>query len=191
MTEWYFPCLMVFYAVSPLMRSAIQKGGTWIVVLSFVAVVGIVLFVGIDRWQWQCAVGRIPIYLLGMYCAIKAREDLPIWIVLVLLLFSIGFFIHNDHYLFSATFTPFVVVVLNKLTDICRFDQWQWLRWIGKNSLEIYVADVMACEIGQLLYTPGSTTTNICIKLLLNFFFAFILYRTNKYIYRFIIRREH
>ena len=49
-------------------------------------------FLGTGRWQYDNAVARFPLYLLGMQCALSNKEDLPYKVTIPLFLLSVAFF---------------------------------------------------------------------------------------------------
>lgn len=89
--EWYLATLILFYALSPILYMILKKAG-WFGVLGVCVAVIYISGVGkcISVWQYANAICRFPLYLLGMQCAIRGKENLPYYITIPC--FVIGFF---------------------------------------------------------------------------------------------------
>lgn len=174
--EWYLATLMLFYALSPLLKILLEKGG-W----SLLLMIGLTVVIeeeiwGTGKWQYANAIARFPIYLLGMMCAIKNKEDLPYKITVPFFLLSIVFFFQNQHYLFSACAVLLLIQVADKLIGRLFFFKNKIFNWIGTHTLELYVGNVISAEIVHYIFYPEmhilmklpiDLAMTICISLLL------------------------
>lgn len=131
---------------------------------------------GTGKWQYANAIARFPIYLLGMMCAIKNKEDLPYKITVPFFLLSIVFFFQNQHYLFSACAVLLLIQVADKLIGRLFFFKNKIFNWIGTHTLELYVGNVISAEIVHYIFYPEmhilmklpiDLAMTICISLLL------------------------
>lgn len=137
-------------------------------------------FVGTGRWQYANAVGRLPLYLLGMLCAIKNKENLSYKVTVPLFLLSIVFFFQNQHYLFSACATPFLMQVANKIIDRSTLFQKSAFTWIGAHTLELYCGNTITAEIVVHFFHPDVPLfTKLAIDFALTFVLSITLWRVN------------
>lgn len=174
--EWYLATVMLFYAISPLLKTLLEKGGWTVLILISMAIIIKEEIWGSDRWQYANAIARFPLYLLGMTCAIKDKEDLPYSVTLPLFFLSIVFFFQNQHYLFSACAVLLLVQIANKLIDRWSFFKNKIFNWIGTHTLELYVGNTISAEIVYYIYYQEmhilikvaiDLAMTICISLLL------------------------
>lgn len=174
--EWYLATLMLFYALSPLLKILLEKGGWSLLLMIGLAVVIEEEIWGTGKWQYANAIARFPIYLLGMMCAIKNKEDLPYKITVPFFLLSIVFFFQNQHYLFSACAVLLLIQVADKLIGRLFFFKNKIFNWIGTHTLELYVGNVISAEIVHYIFYPEmhilmklpiDLAMTICISLLL------------------------
>lgn len=79
----------------PVTKNAFGKGSWGLVILISLVVVLEEEFLGTGRWQYDNAVARFPLYLLGMQCALSNKEDLPYKVTIPLFLLSVAFFFRD------------------------------------------------------------------------------------------------
>ena len=178
--EWYLATLLMFYALSPLLKTLLEKGGWTVLILISMAIIIKEEIWGSDRWQYANAIARFPLYLLGMTCAIKDKEDLPYSVTLPLFFLSIVFFFQNQHYLFSACAVLLLVQIANKLIDKWDSFKNRLSNWIGTHTLELYVANTISATIAHYIFHPGMhIVTKISIDTALTVGISLLLWNIN------------
>lgn len=180
--EWYLATLILFYTLSPILYKLLKKTG-WTCIIGGWAVVIYISWEGIREWQYANAICRFPLYLLGMQCAIKGKENLPYYITIPCFLIGTCFFLAGSHYLFSSFCVLLMVQILNLLIDKTDLFRLSCFKTIGRHTLEIYAANVLSAV---LLASCFSTCTYpiiaICIDLFLTAVLSIVLWKANKLI---------
>lgn len=185
--EWYLATLMLFYAISPLLKILLEKGG-W----SLLLMIGLTVVIeeeiwGTGKWQYANAIARFPLYLLGMLCAIKNKEDLPYKVTILLFLLSIVFFFQNHHYLFSACSVLLLIQVANKLIDRWSFFKNKIFNWIGTHTLELYVGNVLSAVMMRFVLFPElHVLVILTIDLTMTTGFSLLLWKVNSQIQKIV-----
>lgn len=138
-------------------------------------------FGGTGRWQYANAIGRFPLYLLGMLCAIKNREDLPYKVTIPLFFLSIIFFFQNQHYLFSSYALLLLIQVANKLIDKWSIFKNDLFNWIGTHTLELYVGNVLSAEFVHYIFYPRMhTLMKVAIDLAMTICMSLLLWKNSQ-----------
>lgn len=182
--EWYLATLILFYALSPILYKILKKTG-WFGVLGVCVAVVYISGVGkyISAWQYANAICRFPLYLLGMQCAIKGKENLPYYITIPCFLIGTSFFFTGNHYLFSSYCVLLMVQILNLLIDKIDLSRLSYFRRTGRHTLEIYAANVLsAVLIASCFSTCTYPIIVICIDLFLTTVLSIVLWKANKLI---------
>lgn len=179
--EWYLATLILFYAISPLLKNLLEKGGWGLLLLISFAIIMEEEFWGTGRWQYANAIGRFPLYLLGMLCAIKNREDLPYKVTIPLFFLSIIFFFQNAHYLFSSYAVLLLIQVTNKLIDRWIIFKNDLFDWIGSHTLELYVGNTIAAVITHqyIFHIEMNVLIKVSIDIIMTIILSLLLWKAN------------
>lgn len=178
--EWYLSTLILFYALSPVFQKCLEKGGWVLLLFISLAIIMEEEFIGTARWQYENAIARLPLYLLGMLCAIRNKDDLSYKITIPLFLVSIIFFFQNQHYLFSACAVPFFIQIANKVIDNWSFLENKIFNWIGSHTLELYVGNTISAVIaGYIFYPEMHILTKVSIDLIMTTGISLLLWKIN------------
>lgn len=154
--EWYLCFLLLVYLLFPLLyklcKSAVitRMGGSFL--LSAVLVMSLFLLTKGFNWYYNTAIGRVPICIMGILCYPFSENSS---FLKKSLLFGLGFLtaIYLYHakmcntYVLLYMLAPIVIVLLGWLVSIINkviFVK-RIVEAIGKNTLEIYVANVLVC----------------------------------------------
>lgn len=180
--EWYLATLILFYTLSPILYKLLKNTG-WPCIIGVWAVVIYISWEGISEWQYANAICRFPLYLLGMQCAIKGKENLPNYITIPCFLIGTCFFFAGSHYLFSSFCVLLMVQILNLLIDKINLPCLSCFKTIGRHTLEIYAANVLsAVLLASCFYTCIHPIIVIFIDLFLTAVLSFVLSKANKLI---------
>lgn len=197
--DWYLSVLFIFYLLYPIVYLCIKKYKLGGVILTLLIVFIITSYHDFSEY-YGCALSRIPIFVLGIYLySIRESNKLTrhylictlffsLISVLAILLLKRGYRIHG--YFLLDTITPAFILVLALLTDAYRklriapgLDG--ILSFLGKYSLEIYIANYLSMNVCGLI-KGHDIYTSALIYILLNTVGTLILIYTNKRIMRFI-----
>ena len=175
--EWYIAASVVLWISTPLLVRIVKRFGFAAVLASIVLFAVIMKITITDQWYYACFMGRIPIYITGIYLyyndKINALWYLPIAVVLVLC--------KANGYLIISMGCPLLVLVFLKIKD-----SWQLptldkaLSFMGKYTLEIYFANILALDLFQELKKIFGWEVGYCLlgyiilNTLLAFFFVLI-----------------
>ena len=182
--EWYLSTLLLFYAVSPLLKMLLEKYSWRLLTLVSLVVVLEGEFLGTGRWQYDNAVARFPLYLLGMQCALNNKENLPYKVTIPLFLLSIAFFFQGHHYLFSACAVLFTVQIANILIDRWGILKNKLFNWIGSHTLEIYVGNTIAAIIAEQIFSPEmNILTKLSIDIMMTISLSLLLWKLNSQVH--------
>lgn len=178
--EWYLSTLILFYAISPLFKYLLEKGGWSLLILISLAIIMEEEFIGAEKWQYENALGRIPLYLLGMQCALTNKEDLSYKITVPLFLLSIAFFFQKHHYLFSACAIPLAIQIANVFIDKYKLSKNKLLNCIGSHTLEVYVGNTIAAVIAEHIFCPEMhVITKVTIDIMMTTGLSLLLWKLN------------
>lgn len=182
--EWYLATLIMFYALSPILYKILKKA-EWFGVLGVCVAVVYISGVGtcISAWQYENAICRFPLYLLGMQCAITEKKNLPYYITIPCFVIGSCFFFTGNHYLFSSYCVLLMVQILNLLIDKIDLSRLSCFRIIGRHTLEIYAANVLsAVLIASCFSICIHPIIVISIDLFLTAVLSIVLWKANKLI---------
>ena len=156
--DWYLSSLVLFYLLFPLLFKYINTSGG--VILS-ILISGCILLLIPMHWSYDCFIARVPIFFLGIVF-FKRRDDLhylPKMSILFVSLVPIFYLITRidnsliySKFLSLSLFIPLVIIMLSLLIqNRLMYNANQMLAWIGKYTLEIYVANCMSNNIMHIL----------------------------------------
>lgn len=146
--EWYLSFLILLYIAFPFIyklkdnqKPVIAVGGMTLVVIVFLSITDL-------SWQYNCAVGRLPIFLLGICCYRKKCNTfhlgLIIFFVAFLLSLPLYYYGYIHTYIILYWCAPMIMLMLSPIIR-CLLNTFigKGLNWLGKHSLEIYVSNVI------------------------------------------------
>lgn len=179
--DWYLSALLLLYLLFPILfNNVISSGGYFICCIISVL---ITTFLPI-HWQYDCLVSRLPIFILGIlfYKNIANTNFFIkyslISLMLAVILFTVAYFQRLTLSVFiSISFLiPFFICIFSILIA----QKWmRWLNnilgWIGRYTLEIYVANCIADNIEKAF----SIMQTVWIDLLLTALLSIVLYQIN------------
>ena len=122
------------------------------------------------HWRYECALGRIPVFCMGImsYYGIQHQEQskkaLTFALVsLMLLIPAVMLYIEKEinTYILFYLLAPLFILTLNWIMPKINFNKTidKYLSFIGKYSLEIYVANIIALNVTFLLDYPQALST--------------------------------
>lgn len=155
MFEWYLSSLFVFYLMFPILfhlLSRIYLNKVWEVLLPLLWASILTLFTIFNiPWWFETAIGRVPIFVLGMLCYYnKMNFKVGLWVFSVALLPSIILYMQGliNTYVLLYCLSPALIIALSYLIP--------WIEksgrlnrmftFLGKKSLEIYVANCIVMK---------------------------------------------
>lgn len=159
-TDWYLCSLFIFYLTYPLLfRLSYLKCYPSLCYLSFILVIILFSVYDID-WIYGCAIGRVPIFMLGILCyreLTNKKRDSWYVVFLSLTLSFVYLAIYMSHKSALPTFgliyflAPATLIMLGFFLSHLNNEQKHWVQnvteYCGVHSLEIYVSNVIAMKI--------------------------------------------
>lgn len=173
-TDWYLSSLPLFYLLVPLLYGC-AKRRPWYTLgialaLSIIALVGYWCYAGEPlHWRYQCAVARVPIFVLGMVLAWhKPSGRVYGWAALGAAMLSPMLF-EATRFLSHSLLVPLGLPLVLWLLDRLPQKGYQALALMGRHTLAIYCANLVVeallpyveglalrtatCLVGQLVLT--------------------------------------
>lgn len=138
--------------------------------------------IGTTTWQYACAIPRFPLYLLGITCAIKNKEDISYYVTIPLFVLGTYYFFQNNHYVFSSCCILLCIQIVNKIIDKTHFFNKSLFNWIGGHTLEIYVANVLSAIIIKYIIVSNETPLLIFSDIFMTIILSILLCRINNLI---------
>lgn len=182
MPEWYLATLILFYIISPAYKYLFEKT-EWISLIT-ISVITFIYYVtiGATTWQYACAIPRLPLFLLGITCAIKNKEDIPYYVTIPLFILGTYYFFQNNHYMFSSCCILLCIQIVNKIIDNTNFFNKSLFNWIGSHTLEIYVANVLSAIIIRYIIVSNENLILILSDIFMTILLSLTLYKVNNLI---------
>lgn len=180
--EWYLATLILFYLISPLYKYLLEKTGWILLIIISVSIYSCYIIIGTTTWQYACAIPRFPLYLLGLTCALKNKEDISYSITIPLFLVGIYYFFQNNHYMFSSFCILLFIQIVNKIIDKNSLFQTPIILWIGKHTLEIYVANVLSAILIKYISISEEKSILILSDILFTTILSLLLWKVNSLI---------
>lgn len=192
-SEWYLSFLLLIYLLFPFLFwgcrlvSGSSMGG--VILIAIILTFVLLLLTKDLKWYYETAIGRIPIFMMGILCypfSVKSSElakkctlIFTLAFIWVIVLFSFG---KIETYVLLYMLAP---LCLNLVGLLLRNDNKAFkkiLSVVGKYSLEIYVANVIVVLYrkapGSLFDNKGFLFTTL-VYFLLNFVMAIVLVYIN------------
>ena len=161
--EWYLASLLLFYLLFPMLYNFSLRYLTsckWLVgggILLLWIIIIVLVFIFDIPWYYQTAFGRLPIFLLGILCYLSLdnyKVGLAAYLVLtvpVFLLYGKGIV---NTYMLVYCIAPWFVFIL---TYFVSYIQKHGIinnvfSFLGKYSLEVYVANVLVSTYTKSLF---------------------------------------
>lgn len=180
--EWYLATLILFYLISPLYKYLLEKTGWILLVIISVSIYSCYIIIGTTTWQYACAIPRFPLYLLGLTCALKNKENISYSITIPLFLVGIYYFFQNNHYMFSSFCILLCIQIANKIIDKNSLFQTPIIQWIGKHTLEIYVANVLSAILIKYIFVSEGKSILILSDIFITAILSISLWKVNSLI---------
>ena len=151
MYEWYLSSLFVFYLFFPLLYKAVNKFDK-LSLLSIVWCFIMILFSLFNiPWQFETALGRIPIFILGILCFIdKSKYKSCIYIFLIFFLISLVLYFYGKirTYVLLYCISPVIIYCFSYFVHMIKTKKnaCSFLMFMGNKSLEIYVSNCIVMK---------------------------------------------
>lgn len=153
--EWYLCAVVVFYLTFPLLftlckRCVSKNGGGYL--LSLVLLLCILLSTLCGKSEYICAIGRAPIFVLGILLFLNKRplkKYLVLFVIFFLLSMPLFFqgFLPTFYLLYMAA--PIIIGFIGLLGEMMmRSERAKTvLEWTGQHTLELYVSNILICYV--------------------------------------------
>lgn len=188
--EWYLAALILFYIISPLYKYLLKKTGWTLLIMISVIIFLYSTIVGTTVWQYACAIPRFPLFLFGLTCAVKNKENVSYYITIPLFILGIYYFFQNSHYIFSACCILLCVQMANNVIDKTKFFYKVIFNWIGTHTLEIYVANVLSAVIIRYFIITNEHLVMILSDIFLTVILSILLWKINSFIQEQLIKHD-
>lgn len=152
--EWYLASLFWFYLLFPLLYACTSRcmnrnkwlsgGGIlliWVIILALVTTFNL-------PWYYQTALGRLPIFLLGIMCYLSVDNYKVGLVVYSIITMPIVLLLYKglvNTYMLIYCIAPWLVFILTYIIPLIQKHDYlnKLFTFWGKRSLEVYVANVI------------------------------------------------
>lgn len=191
--EWYLCFLIVLYVLFPIVYVIIIRGR----VISFALITALsILFLtcGLD-WYYDTAIGRIPIFCLGIiyYQAKESNnmEDFKKCSILFAIAFVVSvvlFIKHHIHlYVMLYMAAPILLVIVGWFVHVIKHQQAfatiaNFIGMVGQYTLEIYAANVLVClyrKSPDSIFMNQPTVVSVTLYFVMNIVLALLFVGVN------------
>lgn len=176
--DWYLSSLFVFYLIFPLLW--LLMSNKWNLLFLCIILISVFsVFALFDlHWRYECALGRIPVFCMGImsyhqFCSRKGNNKPLIFAIVSLILVIPAIMLYkvnkiNTYYLFYLL-APLFILILNRIISKVTFNKTidKLLYFLGKYSLEIYVANIIALNTYYYLPFYGRAWSTILLTFIL------------------------
>lgn len=152
--EWYLCFIVYMYLLFPVLYLFIRKGNIWTIFIAFICLFTF-LIIHQDGWFYQCAFSRVPIFMLGILCyqqndAHTYTKGMLIFLVafIIMTILFIGGIVQKFELVYMAA--PYILFILAwgcKSIIKKQARTFHIINFVGKYSLEIYVANMLILQI--------------------------------------------
>lgn len=185
--EWYLCTLFIFYLLTPILINICNRIGIYTLYISLLSV--LLIFSVFDlHWSYECAIGRLPIYVLGILLYVepdKQRQKSILSYVFftycIALCFTICLYINHQVNTYVLVYMSFPMLLWLVSWVIIRGKAYNTITTLGKYTLELYVANVIAMN----LMPQSSMFSKYIIYVVLNIVCFLFIILINKVINRF------
>ena len=153
--EWYICASVVFWLLMPILKWVVKHFGAVAIVVSVVVFASIMKVSGTE-WYHNCFLGRIPIFLLGIYLYFKEKANVyPFLVICAILVIS-----KCNGYMIISMLCPLLLLILLWIKNFINVNV---ITWLGKYTLEIYLSNSIALYLFQQIYYNYSLDKPYCL----------------------------
>lgn len=149
--DWYIESLFTLYLLFPLIF-LYSKLKIWGELILLIAVVTI-LYLFKVLWWYDCFISRIPIFVFGIICAryniVLCHKTIK-WLVIIGILLFILCYVFISRFLAASFLVLPIFFIINLYLKYFNKRLIESCCYIGKHSLEIYLANVLILFIYDL-----------------------------------------
>lgn len=148
-TDWYLSSLFLFYLLSPACLFIVKKckqGYVLILIVTFL----FLRFIEVPMWQYQCLIGRIPIYILGIFYSYYKIEAISLKYSLPLFVSGCFFWFYGYRYLGTDLMALLIIQLIIPTLKRTRLLDNRILYYVGSHSLEFYIGNVITLQMQHL-----------------------------------------
>lgn len=176
--DWFTPAIVLMYISFPLLFKAIKsiynlRGGDYLIALS--AIVPSLLLVFLQPFVYELVFPRIGMVIsaIAVFLAEQDNQKRKIAKIVVLYFFiSITSIVRNSYLI-----VPCIILFASKY-NIRPFGE-KWISFLGKHSLEIYLAQCL--WVFEFDYESGNYVYTLCESLLIMSITAFVIWAIQHY----------
>lgn len=159
-TDWYLSSLFLLYLLSPIFLFIVSKCKQWAYVLILLVIFLILHFVEVSMWQYQCLIGRIPIYILGIFYSYSKIEIISFKYSLPLFILGCFFWFYGYRYLGTDLMALLIIQLIIHCFKRTQLPDSQILYYVGAHSLEFYIGNVIALQMQHLF---SESLLSVCV----------------------------
>lgn len=184
--NWYISAQLLFYLVSPLIYKLLEnkkKRGIYSFFLGAFTILIILVFYDILKWRrLLIAICRFPIFITGFIVGFWIQEKkhlkkVELYSLVIILAGTMAFHFLDEmisipligwHWMILGGIVPILCLFLSNLLRFLDRNSWgmKWLQWVGNNSLEIYMLNVIIVRFAKIFIPRDFKGDNILFKLI-------------------------
>ena len=107
-------------------------------------------FIEVPMWQYQCLIGRIPIYILGIFYSYYKIETISLKYSLPLFVSGCFFWFCGYRYLGTDLMVLLIIQLIIPTLKRTRLLDNRILYYVGSHSLEFYIGNVITLQMQHL-----------------------------------------
>lgn len=191
--EWYLSILILLYLLFPAISVCVKRvGGGKFLAITLVFSLMLLTF-GFD-WNYDTAIGRLPIFVLGIVCY-QQRVVLARMFILGQMLFFLSLLCSIILYAGGALhfyvviymFSPAIILLVGWLINkvIVNFSRvYNAIFYIGRYTLEIYIANVLIClyrRSPDSMFEGQNIVFGILLYIVMNIIISLVVIMVGKY----------
>ena len=173
--DWYLSTIIWLYLIFPIFYSLIKKIGMVVVIVLSLFCISLLIYTDL-RWEYVCAVGRLPIFVAGIYLHQKGFNSCSV--KYIILMFGIMLIMNalsgRDGSIYWTA--PFMISALLFIVSRNPY-RFAWLEFIGRYTLELYVANCITMTLTSLV---GSSHLMWGFYIVANIIIAYCLHLINR-----------
>lgn len=208
-TDWYISTILILYILFPILFRIVQLTQVWFVLLVFPVVFFISIIIDF-HWVHQAAIQRIPMFVLGIWCAINKKNDKQTKIVFtifagyfmaffsyIVLMYGAGSIISGNvrgmAFLLTDMFLPLLLFGLfneyiynHSYQFLLRLHKLGGVKMMSKNTLQIYYGTNLAYLSYDYFIAPRSIMAIVFILALIfgTYLFSWFTNKSNLFFSR-------
>lgn len=174
--DWYVSSIILLYLLFPVLYGFISK--TKIIGVSVILLLSAIFTLLFDfNWSYECFIGRIPIFCLGILLfeyknQITNRSIITITLLLSIMAMVNTALLHNNRFLTTALLSPALILSLLIILEKIHF--WKNVKEIGKVSFELYISNCILLIFLKKLEI--STSMDVILYLLIYVILSILLF---------------